>query len=139
MLMCVNLPPGDCEKFHNSLEHTLACDGFLDHFYDSFIGSSDRIKEFFKHTDMTRQKRKLATTLRLITMAIDDSPGADMYLEYLGKYHRDINVTRELYDVWLDALIESARSCDPKFNDDLETLWRTAINTGIKHMHKAYV
>ncbi len=136
--MCPDLSPGDCENFHISLERILACDDFLDRFYDSFIASSDEIKSFFKHSDMARQKRKLATTLRLITMAVDDSPGADMYLEYLGKYHRDINVNKELYELWLDALIDSARHCDPGFDDNTESLWRQAIRTGIAHMHKAY-
>ncbi|MCW8963895.1 MAG: globin [Gammaproteobacteria bacterium] len=128
----------DLERFHLSLERVLACKEFLDMFYDSFIGNSDRVKNFFKHTDMARQKRKLSTTLRLITMAADDSPGADIYLEYLGKYHHDIKVTEDLFDQWLVALIDSAKKCDPKYNDELEAIWRTAINLGIQHMHKAY-
>ena len=126
------------EAFHHSLERILSCNDFLDHFYDSFIGGSTEVKAFFKNTDMAHQKRKLATTLRLITMAADDSPGADIYLEYLGRYHHDIHVPERLYQVWREALIGSARKCDPEFSDELETTWRACIDVGIENMLKAY-
>lgn len=126
------------EQYHQSLERALACGEFLDHFYDGFINSSEDIRQFFRNTDMAKLKRKLSTTLRLITMAADNSPGADMYLEYLGKYHRDIHVTEDLFDKWLDALIDSVRHCDPQYDDQLEQVWRDTINIGITHMRKAY-
>ena len=131
--------PEELEQFHQSLERALACDSFLDRFYSAFINHSDEISEFFKNSDMAHLKRKLSTTLRLITMAADDSPGADMYLEYLGKYHRDINVTEDLYVEWLDALMDTVRDCDPKYNSELERLWRDVMGIGIHYMHQAYI
>ena len=124
--------------YHQSLERVLACDEFLDRFYASFIGDSEEVQAFFKNTEMAHQKRKLATTLRLITMAADDSPGADIYLEYLGRYHRDIHIPRHLYQEWLEALLASAGNCDPQFNTEVEQAWRNCINIGIENMLKAY-
>ena len=139
ILMDTELSVPELEQYHQSLERALSCNEFLDRFYDGFMNSSADIRQFFRNTDMAKLKRKLSTTLRLITMAADDSPGADMYLEYLGKYHRDIHVTEDLYDKWLDALINSVRHCDPEYDDQLEQVWRNVINIGIQHMRKAYV
>jgi hypothetical protein len=137
--MAIELTSHELDQFHQSLERALACEEFLDRFYDGFLNKNEDIRQFFQHSDMAKLKRKLSTTLRLIILAADDSPGADMYLEYLGKYHRDINVTEDLYGKWLDALIDSVRHCDPQYDSGLEQLWRSAISIGITHMHKAYV
>jgi hypothetical protein len=134
----VSLTKDNLDAFHHSLDRVLASGGFLDHFYDAFIGGSDEVKAFFVHTEMAHQKRKLATTLRLMTMAADDSPGADIYLEYLGKYHRGIHVPEHLYQRWLEALIDSVRRCDPEFDTALETVWRAGLQIGIDNMLKAY-
>ena len=61
-----------------------------------------------------------------------------MYLEYLGKYHRDIRVPRRLYTEWREALINSASRCHPDFDDELVRIWNDCINVGIENMLKAY-
>lgn len=134
----MGLTPDVLEAFHKSLDRVLSNESFLDEFYDSFIGKSEEVSSFFKNTNFEHQKRKLATTLRLITMAADDSPGADIYLEYLGKYHRDIKVPEHLYEVWRKALISSARNCDPEFDQQTEDAWGACIEIGINNVLKAY-
>lgn len=136
--MSRHLTAEELEVFHESLERVLSNSDFVNLFYESFLSGSDEVQHFFKNSDMAKLKRKLSTTLRLMTLVVDNSPGADMYLEYLGKYHHDIKVPRELYILWLDALLASIKVCDPEFDTEIETIWRTALSIGIEEMHKAY-
>ena len=128
----------DLEQFHSSLERVLASSNFLDDFYDAFISSSEEIKEFFRQTEMAHLKRKLATTLRLVTMAADNSPGTDIYFQHLGRYHHDIQVPEYLFKQWQEALIDSVRRSDALFSIRIEAAWRACLSIGIDKMLKAY-
>lgn len=136
--MSRHLTTEELEVFHESLERVLSNSDFVNLFYESFLDGSEEIQAFFINSDMPKLKRKLSTTLRLMTLAVDNSPGADMYLEYLGKYHYDIQVPRELYSQWLDALLASIQVCDQEFDIEIESIWRTALSIGIEEMLKAY-
>jgi hypothetical protein len=45
----------------------------------------------------------------------------------LAKLHRDLGVTRDMFTLWLDALIEAAREHDTHFTDELERDWRASM------------
>jgi truncated hemoglobin YjbI len=105
--------------FHASLARASADPRFLDVFYDGFMASSPAIAAIFAGKDMARLKRKLGASLHVMTLAIDESPGADMYLEYLGKVHGRFSITPAMYDGWMEALVAAAAECDPRFDDAL--------------------
>jgi hypothetical protein len=58
------------------------------------------------------------------------------YIVTLSRIHgargRDIPV--ELYDVWLDCLVETVREHDPLASDNVALAWRIAMTPGIEFM-----
>jgi truncated hemoglobin YjbI len=121
-------------RFHASLQRACADDRFLDLFYTRFIDADERIPGFFSNTDMQRQKRKLMSSLQMMTRLVDDEPGADMYMDHLARVHDRYHIPAQMYDLWLDALIDAVRQCDTEFDDDLEMVWRDMVGRGIDIM-----
>ena len=46
--------------------------------------------------------------------------------------HHDI--PPELYDLWLESLIDTVREFDPQFTADIELAWRLVLARGIAYM-----
>lgn len=126
--------PDDREVFHASLERALAHPGFLDRFYDAFIGSDAEIESLFRHANMPRLKRKLSNSLRLITQAIDDQPGAAEYLELLGRMHQRLGIEPRHFDGWTRALIGTVSECDAHFMPEVEQAWRRMLDAAVARM-----
>jgi hemoglobin-like flavoprotein len=122
------------DSFHASLERALTDTGFVDRFYDAFIASSVEIEGLFQHANMPRLKRKLQNSLRLITQAIDDEPGAAEYLELLGRTHNRLGIEPQHFDGWTWALIDTVAQCDPEFGPDTEQAWRSVLNEAVARM-----
>ena len=61
-------------------------------------------------------------------------PGSREGIERLGKRHRELDITRTMYDLWLEALCESVRHHDPECTAELERRWRIAMRKGIALM-----
>jgi hemoglobin-like flavoprotein len=55
-------------------------------------------------------------------------------VERLAERHREVKVKPAHYDLWLDALCEALAKHDPKFNSQLEVMWRKAMRKGIEIM-----
>jgi hemoglobin-like flavoprotein len=121
-------------QFHASLDRASANPVFLDAFYDSFMSSSGDIAGYFEHTDMGRLKRKLKSSLHMMTLLVDESPGVDMYVAHLSRVHDSYRIPAALYQVWLDTLIEAVQRCDPLFDRNLESIWRHVLSRGIAIM-----
>jgi truncated hemoglobin YjbI len=126
--------PEALAAFHASLARASASPRFLDVFYDRFMASSPAIAAIFAGRDMARLKRKLGASLHVMTLAIDGSPGADMYLEYLARVHGRFEITAAMYDGWLDALVATAAECDPQFDAALRAQWYEVVGAGIRLM-----
>jgi hypothetical protein len=126
----------DIRLFHASLDRASACPegDFLGVFYDGFMASSSGVASLFERTDMERLKRKLKSSLHMMTMLADDAPGVEFYVEYLGRVHNRYQITEDMYHAWLDALIVSVRQCDPEFTPGLEQVWRRVLGRGIAIM-----
>ena len=109
----MDVASSDIRVFHESLERVCADDSFLDLFYEGFMGSDEHVAGFFTNTDMARQKRKLRSSLQMLTKLIDDEPGADMYMGTLARVHDRYHIPPQMYLLWLDSLIDAVRQCDP--------------------------
>lgn len=121
----------DGAVFHGSLDRLAAVPRFVDAFYDRFIAASPEIREIFAGRDMGRLKRKLRSSLHVMTLAADHAPGADLYLGYLGAVHGRLSIRPEHYDVWLDALVGAVRECDPACDAAVERAWRAVLGQAI--------
>jgi len=127
--------PGALERTRESLGRCVDCDTFLQRFYELFIASSPEVAELFRNTDFERQKRVLRDSLYMMLVAAGTKKGpAHEEVERLARLHKDIGVTRDMFTLWLEALIETAREHDVHFTDQLENDWRTSLSGPIELM-----
>jgi len=133
---------GSLETFRASLNRCVATPLFLKDFYDRFIGSSEVVREKFKDTDLQQQTRMVADSLHLMAVAAQSGPDAIAWgeMERLARRHSrgDRDVPPELYDLWLDCLLQAVRIHDPLASAEVEAAWREALAPGIAHMKTRY-
>lgn len=135
--------PGEVDLFLASLKRCLAEQPrFTSHFYDRFIGASDEVRAKFKDTDMQRQVRMLEDSLLVVANAVQGQDGslARGDLPRIAARHgRDgLAIRPELYELWADCLVETARECDSAFCAEIEQSWRAVLGFGIRYMTERY-
>jgi hemoglobin-like flavoprotein len=98
------------------------------------------VAEKFAATDFERQKEAMRLSLRMMSMASVGGDAADLYLEYIARRHdrHHLNIEPELYELWLEALIDTVRECDPEFELSIEKAWRSVMRYGIDYMVSRY-
>lgn len=128
--------------FRVSLNRCLSDPDFLTHFYELFMASSPEVREKFRSTDFKKQTQVLADSLYLMAVAAQGEKESPAWAEVarLAKRHSkgDLDVRPELYDLWLDCLVQAARKHDPQFSPEVEAAWRKTLQLGIEHMRSGY-
>jgi hemoglobin-like flavoprotein len=129
----------DIELFNDSLERCTRRPEFLDRFYALFLASSDTVARKFEHTDLHQQARMLKTSLYIMMLASGEIERI-AHLERLAKLHSraELDIKPELYDLWLDRLVQAVREFDPMFDPEIETAWRRVLQPGIEFMKSRY-
>ena len=123
--------------FDESLHRCDTNPRFLDIFYEKFLDSSPKVREKFSNTDFSRQKRLLRASFYLILLASEDEKrGPERYLSFLAAHHssRGLNIGAQLYDLWLDSLLQAVQQCDPKYGPEVEEAWEEVMGVGIRYM-----
>ena len=126
--------------FNESLDRCSSRSGFLDRFYELFLASSDEIAKKFEKTDFKKQVRMLKVSLYVLMVASSGKPEFDVPMEELATLHdrSHLNIKPELYDQWLDCLLQAVEEFDPSFDTEIETAWRTVLQHGIDFMRSRY-
>ena len=44
----------------------------------------------------------------------------------------------EYYDLWLDSLLKTVRTCDPAWSEDVEKAWENVMGVGISYLCSRY-
>jgi hemoglobin-like flavoprotein len=136
------MDPEQVETFRASLKRCLAAPGFLESFYESFIASSEEVREKFKYTEMKRQARVLEDSLYVLATAVqgeENSPARGILPRIAARHSRqDLDIRPELYDLWLTCLLDATRRYDPEFTPEIEAAWRSALGWGIEYMRSRY-
>ena len=136
------MSPDHVDVFRASLNRCLAASGFIESFYESFVGSSEEVREKFRNTDMKRQVRMLEDSLYVLAVAVQggQSSPARGALPGIARRHsrHELDIRPELYDLWLSSLVETARRYDPDFTDATEEAWRDSLAAGIEYMRSHY-
>lgn len=112
---------------------------FLDRFYEIFVAKSPKIAQLFKDTQMGAQKTMLQDSLFYMKdFFLWKEPNE--YMKRIAAVHSQagVNVRPELYDVWLDSLIEAVKEYDPEFDSEAELAWRITLSPGITYMKHMY-
>ena len=130
------------ETFLASLKRCLAAPGFLDAFYERFLGSSEEVREKFRNTDMKRQARVLEDSLYVVANAAqgEEKSLARGALPALAARHdrRGLDIRPGLYDLWIDCIVATAQTHDPQFDPAIERAWRDTLVTGADYMRQRY-
>jgi hemoglobin-like flavoprotein len=128
------------EVYNESLERCVAHGGFVDRFYELFLGSSEEVAEKFKNTDFVRQKEALRASLYIMMMAHCWSVECDSHFEEIATRHSrsDLDIRPGLYDLWLNCLLQAVRETDPLFSLEVEAAWKNTLEPGIEFMKSRY-
>ncbi len=108
--------------------------GFVDTFYKFFVAKSPEIAAKFSETDFRVQKRMLRESLLEMLCFDRGMKNTEQEIRRLGRRHRELDITPEMYEQWLDSLCEAVRQHDPEYRPDLDTAWRQAMQKGIALM-----
>ena len=129
----------DIELFNDSIERCSCKPEFLRRFYTRFVASSDAVAKKFERTDLRKQARLLKTSLYIMIMAGGESE-RNVHLERLARRHSraELDIKPELYDLWLDRLVQAVREFDPMFDPEIEAAWRRLLQPGIEFMKSRY-
>jgi hemoglobin-like flavoprotein len=129
----------DVELFNDSIERCSCRPDFLLRFYTLFLASSDTVAKKFEHTDLRKQARLLKTSLYIMMLASGESEQI-VHLERLAKLHSraGLDIKPELYDLWLDRLVQAVQEFDPMFGPEIETAWRRVLQPGTEFMKSRY-
>jgi hemoglobin-like flavoprotein len=107
----------------------------FDTFYHLFLSKSPDIPPMFARTDFPHQKLMLRESILEMLLFAQTESGRDEILR-LAERHRQLNVRRVHYDLWLDGLCEALGRHDAEFSPDLERMWREFMGKGI-HLMKS--
>lgn len=126
--------------FLNSLNRCAESDDFIATFYARFLGASDEVREKFKHTDFDRQNKMLLRSLRLTAGAASGDVESLQELRERAETHDrlHLDIPPRLYELWRDAIIETAREFDPAWDAEVEQSWRSILGHVIHQMTKHY-
>ena len=107
-------------------------DAFFERFYEVFLADPE-VAELFRSTDMQIQVTMLKKSLlNLISFYVLDAPTAE--LTRLAEIHRKIGISSQMFDVWLDALVQVVAEYDPQFTEATALGWCWALTPGITFM-----
>lgn len=112
---------------------------FLDYFYKVFLESSDEIRAKFKDTDLTKQTVMLRKSIsELVHFYISKKVSSSLY--FIGQSHNkeNLNITPDMYDLWLSKLTEAVKKYDPEFSPQVELAWHIILSPGIAFMKYSY-
>lgn len=123
----------EIQLFNDSFERVTNQPRFFDVFYDKFLSSSEEVADKFAATDLRRQKNMLKASLYLTMTAIVQRREDLSFLEPVAERHdrRHLDIRPELYDLWLDSLVEAVRLCDPQVDRQVTLVWRRALAKAI--------
>jgi hemoglobin-like flavoprotein len=76
----------------------------------------------------------------MMMLAAQGNARGQRYLEEIADLHssRRMDIKPEMYDLWLECLIQTLREFDPLFDDKVERVWRSLMNRGIGLMKSKY-
>ena len=128
------------ELFLESLMRCTESEEFIPTFYRSFLASSEEVKNKFRSTDFQSQNKMLLRSLRLIAGAtVGDTESLHELRERAETHDRyHLNIRPELYDLWREALIDTAKEFDPNWDTEIHSAWKTILGHAVAHMVRHY-
>lgn len=128
------------DSYRRCLSNTGRDTGFLARFYELFLSSSPEVAEKFRHTDFNRQTTALKSSLFILMLASQRRAVVIEHLERLAELHshKHLDIRPQLYDLWLDSLLQAVQEFDHLYDHHIEAAWRSVLGYGIEFMRSRY-
>jgi hemoglobin-like flavoprotein len=121
------MDPESLGLYAMSLERCDSRGGFTTGFYRRFLASSPEVARRFADTQIVRQAAMLRRALGYAGRA-DLAESGSLSLDHARMHGRSgMAIPAELYDLWLDCLVDTAREFDPEFDEETEAAWRAVM------------
>ena len=109
-----------------------SADDFFRTFYEKFLIDPD-VAALFADTDIDLQVRMLKKSLfQLVSYYVVGEPTAE--LDRLAFIHIEQGVEPSMFDVWMQALLDTAAQFDQDFDETTSLAWCWAFAPGIAYM-----
>lgn len=131
----------DLQSVEHSLERCGANPRFLERFYDLFLAASPAIRAKFKDTNFHRQRRMVQASLHgVVAFVRYGESWPDPYLREVAETHsrRDLDIAPELYELWLQSLLQAVAEHDPQHNAAIHYAWQRVMRVGIGFFTSRY-
>ena len=108
---------------------------FIERFYDIFLARSERISAMFEDTDTSAQKTMLHDSL-LYMVDFFTSRRTIEHMDKIAAVHgvEGHEIPEDLYDLWMESLVEAVKEFDADFDTEIELAWRLVLSPGITFM-----
>ena len=109
-------------------------------FYTRFLNRDPRINAMFGGVDLPQQSVMLTTALNIVELNYSaQSPVARESLRMLGKKHRAIGATPDLFPIFRDCLLETlAEYHGTDWDEELQRQWDESLQAALETMLEAY-
>ncbi len=109
---------------------------FFDRFYEVFLTSHPAIKPMFAKTNFLKQKALLREGVAMMLLHLEGKSVGTVCLDRLAVSHspRRMNITPQLYEFWINSLVQAIKECDPDCTPEIEGEWRKALHAGVHYM-----
>lgn len=118
-------------SFDRAKEHN-----FAKHFYDLFLASDPAIRAKFRNTNFDQQRALLIHGVYSMLDFAEGNSIGKLALTRLAVRHGPggLNITRPMYDKWLECFLQALSLTDPELNPPLKERWLEALRPGIEHL-----
>ena len=128
-------------EIHDSFQRILEAEDQLGvMFYQHFLAEYPEVQRHFERVDLKRQSILLVTALMIIGRhATNATPATELYLQYLGTRHKDMQIPKDIYPAWIKAMLETMRRFHGQdWSPELEDQWREAFERAVEIMYRGY-
>ncbi len=123
------------ESYGRALSTTIEGVSFFEEFYDNFTHLSEDVAAKFTNVNMVRQQQMLSTSINtMLNCYVEREISPEMHRIAVMHDRAHLDIRPELYDRWLECLIEAVKKFDVDFDEDVELAWRLVLSTGIAFM-----
>ena len=109
-------------------------------FYEHFLRHYPQVQQYFQTVELQRQSNLLISALMIAERhATHPSRTTEMYLRHLGTRHHDSKISRNVYGVWIQAMLETMQEFHGQdWTPELENQWRQALEGAVQLMLLGY-
>ena len=108
-------------------------------FYKELFNRFPGVKPLFENVEIPNQKKKLASSLRLVIASLEKPDELVTALKEMGKRHQGYGATEELYAPVAETLLDVFKiSGGDDWTNEMSRAWDTALNVVAEVMLSAY-